>query len=74
MGLSCLLRKTEFIQFGINKNDMLGKEDIKNKFHIYLKKNDNKHDSSSVISVLLVHTENEILLILETKDGLFSKE
>lgn len=36
-------------------------------------KNDNKHDSSSVISVLLIDTGNEMVLILGTKDGLLSK-
>lgn len=72
--LSSLLRKAEFIHLGINKSDILGKEYIKDKFYIYLNKSDDKYDSSSVISVLLVNTENEKLLILETKDGLLSKE
>ena len=72
--LSSLLRKAEFIHLGINKSDILGKEYIKDKFYIYLNKSDDKYDSSSVISVLLVNTENEKLLILETNDGLLSKE
>lgn len=52
---------------------MLGKEDIKNKFYIYLKKNGNKHDARPVISLLLIDVEKEILLLLETKNGLLSK-